>query len=119
MSNERAPERIYLQDWADPITWCVDRIDADLSDDELDTEYVRLDLYAALEQERDKLRRVSEARYETEHAAANRWQEISTEAEQERDRYYRALEYMKIEVANGCTDDLYRDICDALEGGKE
>lgn len=53
MSNERAPERIYLQDWADPITWCVDRIDADLSDDELDTEYVRLDLYAALEQERD------------------------------------------------------------------
>jgi hypothetical protein len=42
----KVPERIYLQTWADPVTWCEDRIDGTpLDREEEDVEYVRADLY--------------------------------------------------------------------------
>jgi hypothetical protein len=51
----KVPERIYLQTWADPVTWCEDRIDGTpLDREEEDVEYVRADLYDALEQDRNQ-----------------------------------------------------------------
>ena len=47
------PERIFLQWWQTEVSWCKDRIDSMVGED--DVEYVRLDKYDGLRAERDAL----------------------------------------------------------------
>lgn len=60
--HESPHERIFLQYWMDETTWCKDRIDGcvtgDYLSDEIDTEYIRLDVH---ESELARLREVERA----------------------------------------------------------